>query len=224
MELICIDSFGLGLSDQVTRLMLVTNELSLPFCQLVVLYLHGKAGQDILSDDQNSFKLSDVAFDAIKPSIERGCNVWSELFEVLMGDLSSKVRLRHYKCSRYKLIDQIRGYAETKILNAAAAYLQSPNCVDFELFTSVDGLKAFLDNYLDAVICSSGSSNNRYPPTLPLLMSTLKSLLGMNFFTKDKPDNDREKKLVPSLDDREKRALYCIWCVYFCHLAFWSAH
>ena len=94
MMLICIDFFKLSLSEQIARLMLITNELSLPFCQLVVHYLNNEDGQDNPPNNEDSPNLSNAAFDTIKLSIERGCDVWSELFEVLMGDLAPRVRLR----------------------------------------------------------------------------------------------------------------------------------
>lgn len=81
--------------------MSITNELSLPFCRLVILYLNDKDGQNCQLDDRGSSNFTDIALNAIKLSIERGRHIWSELFEGLMGNLAPKVRLSHLLVSRH---------------------------------------------------------------------------------------------------------------------------
>ena len=97
-KLTLVDFFAFNLSEQITRLTSIVNELSLPFCRLVVRYLHSKDNRDVTTSSECLSPLYDVALNEIKLSIDQGCQLWPELFEASMDRLMNKVRLCHSLC------------------------------------------------------------------------------------------------------------------------------
>ena len=142
-----------------------------------------------------------------------------------------------------KLIDQAREYADTTILDAAAAYVQAPDRFDHMSFASVGELEMFLEKYLDAASRSSTEpigvgSGDRSPDckerisTTSQLLSCLTSILGLGFYSsssrKASVEND-EQGVGIGLDDEAKRNVYCLWYVYrsyfgvlSCDVSAWS--